>query len=229
MEAYRSLRTGLVFSAVDKPLECFVVSSADHADGKTLTSCNLSLAFAMGGQKTLIVDCDLRVPDQHRLFDAERTPGLSDFLVGQCEWEEVFRPSMHPNLTVVPAGSRTPSPSDLLASEAMTRFIERAKQEYDIVLLDAPPIHVAIDAKILVSKADGLVLIALMEKNTQSDLRSSIDQVRQVDGRLFGVVFNGIKVNKLASKYYYGRFFNEYYGAKKYYSEKVRAERSESA
>jgi capsular exopolysaccharide synthesis family protein len=225
VESYRSLRTGLVFSAVDKPLECFTVSSADHADGKTLTSCNLSLAFAMGGKKTLLVDCDLRVPDQHRLYDVERTPGLSDLLVGQCEWDEVFRKTMHENLTVVPAGSRTPSPSDLLASESMNRFLVRAKQEYDTVILDAPPIHVAIDAKILTSKSDGLVLVALMEKNTMNDLRSCIAQVDQVDGRLFGVVFNGIKVNKLSSKYYYGRFFNEYYGAKKYYTEKIRSEK----
>ncbi len=224
VESYRSLRTGLVFSAVDKPLECFTVSSADHADGKTLTSCNLSLAFAMGGKKTLLVDCDLRVPDQHRLYDVERTPGLSDLLVGQCEWDEVFRKTMHENLTVVPAGSRTPSPSDLLASESMNRFLMRAKQEYDTVILDAPPIHVAIDAKILTSKSDGLVLVALMEKNTMADLRSCIAQVDQVDGRLFGVVFNGIKVNKLSSKYYYGRFFNEYYGAKKYYTEKIKSE-----
>ncbi|GBE30786.1 MAG TPA: polysaccharide biosynthesis tyrosine autokinase [Bacteroidetes bacterium] len=229
VESYRSLRTGLVFSAVDKQLECFTVSSADHADGKTLTSCNLSIAFAMGGKKTLLVDCDLRVPDQHRLFDVERTPGLSDLLVGQCEWDEVFRKSMHENLTVVPAGSRTPSPSDLLASESMNRFLARAKQEYDTIILDAPPIHVAIDAKILTSKSDGLVLVALMEKNTMADLRSCIAQVDQVDGRLFGVVFNGIKINKLSSKYYYGRFFNEYYGAKKYYTEKIRTEAQENA
>lgn len=228
VEAYRSLRTGLVFSAVDKPLECFVVSSPDHSDGKTLTVCNLALAFAMGGKRALLVDCDLRVPDQHRLFDVERTPGMSDYLVGQCEWEEIFRSTMHENLTMVPAGSRTPSPSDLLSSESMNRFLRRAREEFDVLLLDAPPIHVAIDAKILVSKTDGLVLVALMEKNTMQDLRSSIEQVRQVDGRMFGAVFNGIKVNKLSSRYYYGRFFNEYYGAKKYYRERARAE-SETA
>jgi len=214
VEAYRSLRTAIVFHPKGKTLKNFVISGIDHGSGKTLTALNLAIVFAMGGKKTLLIDGDLRLPDLHKLFDVKRTPGLSDFMEARAETDKVIKNTSHENLWVVPAGSEVLSPSDLISSSKMDEFLRIVKREFDLVIVDTPPITVGIDAKILATKTDGAIIIARSDKCTINDIRENAMEIEEVRGKILGVVLNVVNMNSLYGKYSYGRKLRSYY---KYY------------
>ncbi|HEB83811.1 MAG TPA: polysaccharide biosynthesis tyrosine autokinase [Bacteroidetes bacterium] len=203
VEAYRTLKTNIAFSFPDVNLKSITISSPQSGEGKSITSANLAISFAMSGLNTLLVDCDLRRPIQHSLFNTTSEPGLTDVLFEQNGWEKAPRPTGIENLTLMPVGSSTPNPADLISSEKMRRFIQRSTELYDIVIFDTPPITFAVDARLLANRTQGLILVIQNEKTRINTAKLSVNQVRQVGGRLIGTVINRISARPLYGSEYY--------------------------
>lgn len=138
-EAYRVLRTNIQYSSIDKEITTILVTSAQPAEGKSTTVSNLAITYAQEEKNVLLIDADLRKPTMHKLFGISNRSGLTNLLLGEAPVREVAIPSHLPNLYLIPSGPSTPNPAEMLASKRMTQFIEQAKAEYDIVLIDSLP------------------------------------------------------------------------------------------
>ena len=147
-EAYRSLRTNIQYSSFDNKYQTLVVTSANPDEGKTTVAGNLALALAQGESKVLLVDCDMRRPSIHKTFKISNTYGISDLLVGNKKLESVAN-KYNDNLSIVPAGKIPPNPAEMLASKAMTAFLEEMKNYFDYIVLDTPPLQAVTDAQVL--------------------------------------------------------------------------------
>lgn len=214
-EAYRALKISLQFEAQDKGLKCFVISSPAAVEGKSLTTSNLGISFAQSDLKTLLIDGDLRRSILHRYFGLERKPGLTDYLYQEASWEEVVRDTGIPNLTVLPAGSSSPNPAELLASQRMKRLMADLRDKYDLILVDSPPIMVCADSLVLGSQSDGMLLVAKIESTNLAALQHAADSIRRLDVKIIGVILNQAGLRFGLPYYYAYRYYKpySYYGA----------------
>ncbi|MCG2715831.1 MAG: polysaccharide biosynthesis tyrosine autokinase, partial [Candidatus Marinimicrobia bacterium] len=227
-EAYRTLRTNIQFMSPDKPLRSMVVSSGGPGDGKSTTVANIAIAFANLEKKVLLIDADLRKPILHKVFDVPRGPGLTHRLVQDLNDQDVIRETQVPNLYLVTCGDVPPNPSELLASQKLKDFIARMKAEYDVVLLDSPPIIAVTDASILSTLTDAIMLVVNSGKTDQRVLKRSIDLLSQVNTNLIGAVLNGVNISAGYDSYYYYYHYYYYYadtGDKKKSSRRSRRKR----
>lgn len=213
-EAYRALRTNLQFAFLDEPLRGFVISSPGASEGKSLTTANLGIGFAQSGKKTLIVDTDLRRPVMHKIFDVPREPGITDVLLGQVGLLQAIQPTTIDGLFVLTAGQSSPNPGELINSQRMLETLERLKQEMEIVLLDSPPIIAAIDASVLGTKTQGLLLVFHMDETKREAARYSLEQLRKAGVHIIGALLNNIDVDK---RYGYSYGYRYYYRYRYYY------------
>lgn len=209
-EAFRTLRTNLIFSQAVQTLRMIVVTSPSPQDGKTTTAANLAVTFAQQGLRVAILDCDLRRARLHLLFRTTREPGLTQLLLGQATEQDVLRPTAVDGLFFVPAGALPPNPSELLGGARMQELFRSLSSQFDVVLLDTPPVHVAADSLILGKMSDG-VLLVLRAGHTEQD--SALDAIRRLTGigvRVVGAVLNDPdhKVPQYSGYYYY-----DYYGS----------------
>lgn len=217
-EAFRSLRTSIEFSDVEKPPKTILVASANPTEGKTTVAVNLAMVFAQSGKEVVIVDADMRRPMIHRYFGLSNRLGLSDVIIDSVTINAVEHPWKDTSLSIITSGSLPPNPSELLASENMLHFIEELNQEKHITIIDSPPFLVS-DATLLASKVDGVILVVQPGKTATSTLAASLEQLERVDANVLGVVFNRIPRNR---GYYYGGYqhYSKYYyskGHKNYY------------
>ena len=216
-ESFRDLRTNITFSQADRTLKSILVTGTEISEGKSTVCTNLAFAFALTGKKVLIIDCDLRRPSQHRNLNTMRMPGLSDYLAGlEKDIDNVLQPTMHENLFVLPAGSQTPSPNELLGSNKMTELVKKLEEEWDYVILDTPPVLLLSDATLLSRTADGILMVVRMGY-TNKNLLKEVQKLDYLKHRLLGVAIIGPSDKSGYSNYgrYYGR-----YGYKGYYSYK---------
>jgi succinoglycan biosynthesis transport protein ExoP len=212
MEAYRMLRANLVFADVDKQMRTLVISSPLPSDGKSVTSANLAIAFALLGEKVILVDADLRKPMQHKMFKIQAQPGLSDLLVGNVHFETVLKSGGVPNLSVIPVGKAPPNPSEVLASQRMEQVIEQLRRKAKIVIFDTPPILPVSDAVILGSKVDGLLLVLRHEQTLVDAARDSVERLHKSGTRIVGAVLNYVMPGMGYGYYkYYGKYYHSYY------------------
>ncbi|MEW5828425.1 MAG: polysaccharide biosynthesis tyrosine autokinase [Chloroflexota bacterium] len=215
-EAFRSLRTNLDYSNVDKPMSKVLVSSAGPSEGKTTVAVNLAIIMAQGGKRVLLIDADMRRPRIHAIFGLSNRAGLSTLFRGKMPLRSaVQRVEGLPNLYIVPSGSLPPNPNELLASARMEAILEEAGREADIIILDSPPALVA-DYLVLATRVDG-VLLVLQPGHTRADAAfAMLEQLERAGARALGVVLNKIPRNS----YYYGGYHhydpNKYGG---YYSQ----------
>jgi capsular exopolysaccharide synthesis family protein len=213
-ESYRSLRTNLSFASPDKPLHTAVLTSAGPGEGKSLTTANLSTAYAQMGKRVLLVDTDLRRPVQHHLFEMKREPGFTDLFCESPDYTTVIRPSGKPNLSIITAGIFTPNPAELLASHKMAQHIEYFKQHYDIVFFDTPPVFAVTDATLLGTKVDG-VLLVIKAHHTDKDIAiRAVNTIRNVGVKVWGVVLNDINLTHRYASYGYYKYYYHYYKSK---------------
>jgi polysaccharide biosynthesis transport protein len=213
-EAYRVIRTNLIFSAPGARGRVVLFGSANPGEGKTTTVANLAASLAQNGARVLAVDADLRRPTLHRHFGLGHTPGLSDAVVGRSKLAEVIRPTPVSGLSVIPCGYIPPNPAELLGSDSLRELLHGLRKKYDWVLVDAPPILAMADTPVLCPFVDGLVLVVWSESSSRPALRRALDQLERVGGKLTGVVLN--KVDLQRNAYYYGQHYGEYY--RKYYA-----------
>ncbi|MBF0522041.1 MAG: polysaccharide biosynthesis tyrosine autokinase [Candidatus Omnitrophica bacterium] len=202
-EAFRSLRTGIIFSNPDLPKKTFVVTSSSPSEGKTTVAVNLAAVFVQGDERTILVDADLRNPRLHEVFQVERAHGVTDFLaLGKGDLQSFIRKTSIPGLDLLTCGEIPPNPSELLGSKKMEEFIAKLASMYDRVIFDAPPILAATDAVVLSAKVDSTILVVKAGfTQCQAALRS-IHSLKAVNARLLGAVLNMVNPNDRSSAYY---------------------------
>lgn len=221
-ESYRVLRTNLIFSSADSTGRALVVSSANPGEGKTTTVANLASSLALNGAKVLAVDADLRRPTMHQHFGIQKTPGLSDLIVGKCQASQAIQATRFKGLQVLPCGYVPPNPAELLGSATMRQVVDALRSHYEWVLIDTPPILAMADTPVLCPLVDGIVLVVGAEVSSRPTIQRAIDQIQSVGGKIIGVVLN--KVDLERNSYYYSQYYGEYY--RSYYAEGATYQRS---
>lgn len=204
-EAYKSLRTNIQYSSFDDEYKTIVVTSSEPGEGKSTISGNLALVLAQGESNVLLIDCDMRKPTLHKKFAISNTSGLSDLL--QCKSKmnlEKISYKYNNNLTIITSGKIPPNPSEMLASKAMSNFLEEMKSKFDYIILDTPPIHAVTDSQILARKVDGVLLVVRANKTKKDLVNNSINSIKNIKANFIGVVLNGVDISD--NKYY------QYYG-----------------
>jgi succinoglycan biosynthesis transport protein ExoP len=210
-EAYRSLRTNLLFSSgKDSLRKTIVISSAGPKEGKSITTVNLGMALAQAGQNVLLVDADLRRPMLHRVFGLDRQRGLSSVLTGELTIDEAILNTQTPKLSVLVSGSLPADPSQALGSEQMKDVINYAREHYDIVLFDSAPVLGMADTTVLAAETDGTVLVIKPGDATRKALKTATDTLKRVSAQICGVVLNNVNVRR--DRYYYKYYYYSYYG-----------------
>jgi tyrosine-protein kinase Etk/Wzc len=218
-EAYRVLRTSLLFSRVSdvqadgtKLGSLFGVTSPAPKEGKSTTISNLAITVAQGGQKVLLIDCDLRRPVLHAVFGYNKEPGITNYLVGRAMIDDIIRTSPIRNLDIITSGTIPPNPSELIGSERMKEFLADMQKRYDLILIDTPPVIAVTDAQVVSALVDGMILV-VSSGITQTELaKRSRDLILKVGGKVIGFVLNNFDIyNTYGSYYKYYRYYNYYY------------------
>jgi capsular exopolysaccharide synthesis family protein len=210
-EAYRSIRTSLLFSLNhSSSAKSIVITSSVPKEGKTTTAVNLAMMIANSGEKVLLVDADMRKPRIHSIFNKENDSGLSQFLAGEKDFEGVVNPSGIDNLYFVTAGKITHRSSELLSSNNAKLFLEKAGSLFSKIIFDTPPVGLVTDAAILASICTGAVMIAESSKATSKILTRSKGLLEKVDARILGIIVNNTSITNdtyYYPHYYYGKYY----------------------
>ncbi len=214
-EAYRSLRTNIVFSSPDKAIQTLLITSSGPGEGKSLTMANTALSFAQQGEPTLVIDTDLRRPVNHHLFGFDRGPGFGELFAGTNTIDEVCREIPGTNLKVMTAGAYMPNPAELLGSKKMDHFLDELKKRYRYILFDTPPVIAVTDAAILATKLDGVVLVIRANKTSLAVSSRTLQALRNVNARVLGCILNDVDITKGYSSYGYYKHYYHNYLAKK--------------
>lgn len=207
-EAYRTLRTNIQFSSFDEKVKTILVTSSGPGEGKTTTASNLAVVMAQSGNKTILIDCDLRKPRVHKAFGISNQVGLSDLLADQMDQEGAIKLTEIPNLHVLSSGTRPPNPAELLGSGKMKKFVEALKENYDVIVLDTPPIILVTDAQIIAQYADGCLLVISSGQAERESAIKAKQLLEKVNGKILGVVFNKVDVTR-KSYYHYSYEYGE--------------------
>lgn len=202
-EAARSVRTNLMFTNPDQPLRKLLVTSAAPSEGKTTVACSLAIAFAQGGQRVCIVDCDLRRPRLHRIFGRGGESGVTNVLMGEISAADAATKTIVDNLWCIPSGPIPPNPADLLHSEKFAAFLTELGKHFDRVVIDSPPLVAVTDAAIISTLVDGAVFVSRAFATTASTSRQGLRALRDVDAKIAGAVLNAVDVNRHEYAYYY--------------------------
>ena len=226
-EAFRALRTNLQFLRVETKGKTFLITSAFVQEGKTVNAINLALIMAQAGNKVLLVDADLRKPLVNKYYGLPIGPGLTDYVLGNYHWHEVTNtisdimlgdfgiddilktPGMD-TLHIITAGTKPPNPSEILTSHRFREFLKEARNTYDFIFIDAPPVMPVADASDIATLVDGVILVYLIGKIGRGVLRRVKGNFENLDARLTGVILNKVKSNAGPEYYQYQSYY--YYG-----------------
>ena len=209
-EAFHMLRTTLHFARAERP-RIIGVTSANPAEGKSVTAANFALAVAQHGARVLLIDGDLHRPTQHEAFGVSRQPGLSDVLVGDISPSQAVRPHAIRGMFVLPAGSKVNAPGNLLESDAFVKFLGEASEKFDTVVLDLPPVLAVADAAVMAAACDGVLVVSRYGETNRFTLTRAVDRLNQVNASLLGLVMNHVPMGRS------GRYSGGYYGYHGYY------------
>jgi capsular exopolysaccharide synthesis family protein len=223
-EAYRVLRTNLLFSRKDDRLNSIVVVSAGAGEGKSTTVLNLATVFAQAGQRVLLVDSDLRRPTLHKLLKVSNSLGVTNYLLKQNTLEEVIQRTSIPTLDLMASGKLPSSSMNILGSAPMKDMVAELKQRYDYVFFDSPPIMGVSDAAILASEIDMVVQVIQYRRYPQPMNIRAKQMIEKVGGTLIGIVLNNINMSQDESYYYYSGYYHGYY----YYSKNEEEQNAEA-
>lgn len=202
-ESYRTIRTNLQFASIDTETKIILVTSSGPGEGKTSTTCNLAVVSAQSGKRVLVIDADLRKPQVHLRFRVSNLTGLSTLLTRERKMEECIISSTPENLVLMPSGPIPPNPSEMLSSKGFRELLNRCAEEYDLVIVDTPPILAVSDALIVSQSVDGAILVVDAQgTNRKAALQAKL-ALDQVKARLLGVVLNRVKKNRGEGYYNY--------------------------
>ncbi len=210
-EAYKLLRTNLMFLTPGEKGHVVGVTSSVSGEGKSTTSINLAYALAESGRRVVLVECDMRRPTIARRLQFKSSPGLSNLIVGLSAPNEVLRPSgIHDKLFILPAGDIPPNPSELLGSERMRLTVNSLAADFDFVLIDLPPVTAVSDTLVAANFVDGMIVIVRQDVCTRHALRDTMRQLRVVRNKILGFVFTCAYSEN--NKYYKRRYYKRGYG-----------------
>jgi capsular exopolysaccharide synthesis family protein len=188
-EAYRSLRTSLLYAVVDEPLKVILITSAGSADGKSITCANLAMVLAQAGKETLVIDGDLRYPSVHRIFGERNVSGVVNVLAGEHDLSEVWKEPF-PHLKIISAGTVPPNPAEHLTSGRFAELVGQARGLFDYVLIDSPPTGAVSDPMIIATQADAVLLVVDSEGTSKRLLRKAMRNLEAVGAKVIGTVMN---------------------------------------
>jgi exopolysaccharide transport family protein len=208
-EAYRGIRTSILFSTAEAEPQVILVSSAGPQEGKTITAVNVGITMAQAGNKTIILDCDLRRPKLHKIFGLSRDAGMTNLLTGKTEAGGLIAKTNVTGLDVIPCGPIPPNPSEILGAGRMAKLLEVLRSKYNRVIIDSPPITAVTDAVVLAKSVDGVVLVISANETAREVVRNGVEQLRSVGARILGAVLNGVDMGR--DSYYY-QYYYYYYG-----------------
>jgi capsular exopolysaccharide synthesis family protein len=204
-EQYKTIRTNINFSSVDKEMRSLMVTSGGPGEGKSTTAANLAVVFAQEGKKVLLVDADMRKPTAHYTFGLTNTFGLTTVLTRQKELTEVTNATDVPNMDVLPCGPIPPNPAELLSSRAMAHFFEEAYRNYSMVIFDTPPVLAVSDGQVLANQCDGTILVISSGTTEVEAAQKSKELLDSAKAKLLGVVLNNRELKETNYYYYYGK------------------------
>jgi capsular exopolysaccharide synthesis family protein len=210
-EAYRVLRTNLLFSRKDDKLNSIVVVSAGAGEGKSTTTLNLATVFAQAGERILVVDSDLRRPTLHKLLHVSNDIGLTNYLLKQNSLEEVIQTTNVANLHFMASGKLPNSSMSILNSTQMKDMVAGLKKHYDFVFFDSPPILGVSDAAVLASEMDMVIQVIQYRRYPQPMNLRAKQLIEKVGGSFAGIVLNNINMSQDESYYYYSGYYQDYY------------------
>ena len=207
-ESYRLIRSSLLLSSAEKPPQIILLTSMDPEEGKTSTTANLARVLAQGEKKVLIIDCDLRRPRGHALFNVSNEKGLSSYLTGNCA-DIPVQAVKGETLSIMPAGPIPPNPAELLGSSKMAQLLKELRDQFDFILLDSPPIQRVADSLALSKAVDGTIIVVHYGKTTFDMLDGGMKKLTDVNAAVLGFVVNSKR--RSDSRAYYG--YSSYYAS----------------
>jgi len=209
-ESYRHLRTSLLLSSAGQPPKTILVTSSQPSEGKTTTAINTAFMLAQTGVEVLIIDCDLRRPRLHTQFEVSNSKGLTTWLSGEKDLDNLFQtsPKTH-NLKILTSGPVPPNPAELLGSEEMRRLLSILSERFAHIIIDSPPAISFTDASILSTMVDGVMLVVHGGRSSRAVVRRAKQQLLDVGAHIFGVVLNNVKLE--TQDYYYSGYYSNYY------------------
>ena len=211
----RVVRTNILFSAADRQLKTIVVCSANPREGKTTTVLYLGTTMAQSGQRTLLIDTDMRRPRLHKSTNVALSPGLSNLLIGEDDYDHLIKPTEVPNLFILPCGLTPPNPAELLLTKRFETVLGELTRRFDRIILDSPPVQAVTDAVVLSKRVDGVVLVVRASKTRRDELRRSARMIRDVGGAIVGAIVNELDTRDSYYGYGYGGYgaYGYRYGA----------------
>jgi succinoglycan biosynthesis transport protein ExoP len=217
-EASRGLRTNLSFMSPDRPYQTLLVTSAGPSEGKTTVACCLAVAMAQAGHRVLLVDCDLRRPRLHQVFDRPNDRGVTSSLVDRSSLESAVQATEVPGLSILLSGPSCPNPAESLQSNSFEILLGEMAKTYDRVVIDSPPIGPVTDAVILSTRVDASVMVIRAMRTSRDTVRHARRSLQDVRANLVGAVLNAAEPNREGYPYYH-----RYYGGGRSDSAKARS------
>ena len=211
-ESYRGIRTNILFSIAESVPQVILISSSGPREGKTITAANVAITMAQAGSKIIILDCDMRRPEIHKLFGATRDRGMSNILVGIDNIGEIIQSTKIPNLDLITSGPIPPNPSEMVGSKRMESLLVALRKRYDHILIDSPPVTAVTDALVLSKSADGVIMVIRTGDTARQIVKNGMDQLNNVGAHIIGAVLNGIDLSSSKYSYYYYQYYRYYYG-----------------
>lgn len=202
-EAYRSLRTSIKFSLIDKPIKTIVVTSSLAGEGKSTVVVNLAYSLSQDGARVLVIDCDLRKPSIHENFLLSNEKGLTDVLFGKSDLKGVTK-KIEDSLFLITAGTILPNPPEILGSKEMENLIKELKINFDYIIIDTPPILPVSDILLLASKADATLIVVKARKTKEKIVKESYERLIEAKANVIGTVLN--ESDKSLDNKYYGNY-----------------------
>jgi capsular exopolysaccharide synthesis family protein len=208
-EAFRGIRTNVLFSSADPGSKTLVVTSTGPGEGKSVVSANLAIALAQSGQRTLLIDADMRRPKLNELFGVSAEPGLSNVMVGDAKASETVKRTLTPNLWLLAAGKHPPNPAELLGSRRFNDFIGSLSEHFEWVVIDSPPVMAVTDASIIAHNASGVVFVVGSEMTSKGAAKVALEQLDAAKAKYVGGILNRVDVRR--NPYYYSRHYRQEY------------------
>ncbi|MGM0753090.1 MAG: CpsD/CapB family tyrosine-protein kinase [Bacillota bacterium] len=204
-EQYKTIRTNINFSSVDREMRSIMVTSSGPGEGKSTTAANLAVVFAQQGKNVLLVDADMRKPTAHYTFNVNNTFGFTTVLTRQKTLREVAYQTEVDHLDLLTCGPVPPNPAELLSSRSMEEFLVDAYADYDLVIFDTPPVLAVTDAQVLANQCHGSILVVSSGTTEIESAQKAKELLQSAKGKLLGVILNNREVKDTSYYYYYGK------------------------
>ena len=208
-EAFRGIRTSVLFSSAEVGSKSIVVTSTGPGEGKSVISANLAMSLALAGQRVLLIDADMRRPKTHELFDVSLEPGLSNVIVGDAKASEAVKRTSTPNLWLLVAGKNPPNPAELLGSGRFKDFLGSLAEHFDWIIIDSPPVMAVTDASVVAHSVTGVIFVVGSEMTNKGAAKAALEQLDFAKARYVGAILNRVDVRR--NPYYYSRYYRREY------------------